>query len=213
MSPDRTGAGTPLAAVAWQVLESRDLHIAEPWLRLSVQRIRLPDGRTVDEFYRIALPDYAVVVATTDDGRFVMERSYKHGPGCAIVCLPAGVLHDGEDPLAGAQRELLEETGYAAPEWRSLGSFTVNGNYGCGRAHLYRATSARKVAEPDSGDLEEIHVELMTSDQVAAAGRAGEIGLLSSAAAIALATNPFFAEGFDPLGHPRPTSDGRHSAA
>ena len=88
---------------------------------------------------------------------------------------------------AAVQRELREETGCVAEEWRSLGRFTVNGNQGCGRAHLFAARGARLVAEPDSGDLEDMQIVLMNADQVLASVRDGRLPLLSSAAAVALA--------------------------
>ena len=88
-----------------------------PWIQLSVEQVRLPDGRVVDDYYRIKLPDYAMVFAQTTDGKIIMERLYKHGIGRVSLGLPAGLVHAGEDPLAGAQRELLEETGYEASEY------------------------------------------------------------------------------------------------
>jgi ADP-ribose pyrophosphatase len=172
------------------VLESRDLHVADPWFRLSVQRIQLPDGRVVDEYYRIAMPAYAVIVATTADGRFVMERGYKHGPQREVLCLPAGLLHEGERPLDGARRELLEETGYATDEWSFLGAYDAHGNYGCGRAEVFRAVNARVVAPADSGDLEDYRVELLTLEEIAAAIGRGDVALLSTIAALSLATHP-----------------------
>ena len=48
----------------------------------------------------------------TKDGKFVMERQYRHGAGEVGYELPCGVMESGESPLCGAQRELLEETGY-----------------------------------------------------------------------------------------------------
>ncbi len=161
--------------------------VADPWLRVSVERVELPDGRIVDEYYQIALPDYAVVVAFTRDDRVVVERAYKHGPRRVFLCLPAGVIAVGEEPLAAAQRELLEETGYRAERWRSLGAYTVNANYGCGRAHLFMARNAVQVATADSGDLEEMEIGLVTMDELLATLVRGEIEMLGTAAALALA--------------------------
>ena len=50
----------------------------------------------------------------------VMERQYRHAAGQYLWELPAGKLDPGEDPLAGAQRELEEETGYRAKKWKPL---------------------------------------------------------------------------------------------
>jgi ADP-ribose pyrophosphatase len=50
----------------------------------------------------------------------VIERQYRHAANQYLWELPAGKLDAGEDPLAGAQRELAEETGYAAKKWKPL---------------------------------------------------------------------------------------------
>ena len=50
----------------------------------------------------------------------VMERQYRHAANQYLWELPAGKLDPGETPLAGAQRELAEETGYRAKKWRPL---------------------------------------------------------------------------------------------
>jgi ADP-ribose pyrophosphatase len=53
----------------------------------------------------------------------VMERQYRHAAGRYLWELPAGKIEPGEDPLAGAQRELAEETGYRARNWSVLAQF------------------------------------------------------------------------------------------
>ncbi len=86
-----------------------------------------------DGFHHIVLPEYAVVVPVTTDGRFVMIREFKQGPGEVCLNAPAGGLNPGESPLDAARRELLEETGYAADDWHALGDFALDGSTGCGR--------------------------------------------------------------------------------
>ena len=54
------------------------------------------------------------------DPWIVMERQYRHAAGRFLWEVPAGKLDAGEDPLAGAQRELEEETGYRAKKWSEL---------------------------------------------------------------------------------------------
>jgi len=69
----------------------------------------------------------SVVILATDNSRknkkdpwIVMERQYRHAALRSMWELPAGKLEPGEDPLAGAQRELEEETGYRARKWSPL---------------------------------------------------------------------------------------------
>ncbi len=68
----------------------------------------------------------SVVILALDYGKnkkdpwVVVERQYRHAANQFLWELPAGKLDAGEDPLAGAQRELEEETGYRAKKWKPL---------------------------------------------------------------------------------------------
>lgn len=176
----------------WKVLKTREIFAADPWLKLSVHQVLLPNGNVIDDYYQIDFPEYVVIFARTETGEAIVLRSYKHGVRDICLVLPAGSIEKGEQPVEAAQRELLEETGYSADDWHSLGSFIVHGNYGCGRAHLFSAQGARKIANPNSGDLETMEVILMQPEEVLEAVRQGEVAGLGTVAAIALAMNPAF---------------------
>ena len=79
---------------AWETIESREVLSALPWLKVSVERVLLPDGRVVDDFYRVYMPDSVIVFARTPDGRVVVERAYRHGIGKVSLVLPTGGLAD-----------------------------------------------------------------------------------------------------------------------
>ncbi len=121
----------------WKVKSEDLVHDGSPWLKLFNQTVILPDGREIDDYYRLTLPDYTVVYALTEDHNVLTLRSYKHGLGEVTHALPGGIIEPSEGPLIAAQRELLEETGYEASNWQSLGSFTVNGNLGAGHGHYF----------------------------------------------------------------------------
>src|SRR5215471_3027417 len=112
----------------WKKLESSPVLSAPPWLEVYRERVELPNGHTLEDFYRVILPEFAVAVPLTKAGEMVMIRSYRHGAERVTLCAPAGLVNSGESPLQAAQRELFEETGYASPEWYDLGSFVVDGN-------------------------------------------------------------------------------------
>jgi ADP-ribose pyrophosphatase len=174
----------------WQVLDSREVFQAPPYIRVLRQRVRVSDGHVVDDYHQVKMTDFVMVVASTADGRILIERQYKHGIGCVTLVVPAGTVSPGEDPLAAAQRELLEETGYAGEDWRPVGSFVTHANYGCSKAYLFTAQQARAVAAPKSGDLEEMEILLLRPEELYEAIRAGHMRSLSAAAAITLATHP-----------------------
>lgn len=174
----------------WEILQKREIFAAEPWLKLSVHQVRLPNGQVIDDYYQIELTEYVVIFAQTETGDAIALRSYKHGVRDVCMVLPAGAMEAGEQPVDSAKRELLEETGYSADVWNPLGSFVVHGNYGCGKAHIFAAKQARKTAEPDSGDLETMEVVLMQPSDILQAVRKGEVAGLGTVAAIGLALNP-----------------------
>lgn len=175
------------ASEHWEVIASREVYAAPPWIRVLQERVKLPDGRIVDDYHRLELPDFVIVYPQTPDGEVVVERQYKHGPAHMVLTLPAGAVDSGEAPLAAAQRELLEETGYCAPEWHALGSYTALGNYGGGCAHIFLARGCVKTAEPDSGDLEHTTVLSFSGDELMRLTLSGRIDLIGNVAAVMLA--------------------------
>ena len=82
--------------------------------------VRLPDGKEASREYVIH-PGAVMVVAELPDGRLVLERQFRYPVQAVMVEFPAGKLDPGEDSLACAQRELLEETGYTARQWARAG--------------------------------------------------------------------------------------------
>ena len=82
--------------------------------------VRLPDGKEATREYVIH-PGAVMVVAELPDGRLVLERQFRYPVQAVMVEFPAGKLDPGEDSLACARRELLEETGYTARQWARAG--------------------------------------------------------------------------------------------
>ncbi|HBQ98609.1 MAG TPA: NUDIX hydrolase [Cyanobacteria bacterium UBA11691] len=173
----------------WETIESKGVFSASPWIELFVEKVKLPDGTVIDDYHQIQLGNHVAIVAQTDEGKILMERQYKHGVGKVSLILPGGLIEGEEQPLEAAKRELLEETGYATEQWENLGNFVANANYGCGKIHLFVARNIKQVAEPDSGDLEEMQLVLMPPDELVAAIRQGELMVMGAVMAIALATN------------------------
>ena len=178
----------------WEVIARRPILEAKPWMEVSVLEVRLPNGKVVDDFHQITLQDYVIIYAETPEGTVLAERQYKQGVGRVNLTLPSGGMLEGEAPLATAQRELLEETGYAGGTWQKIGAFVIHGNYGCGTAHVFKVKGVQLVAEPDSGDLEEMEILLKTPEELFQAVLSGEVALLGSATAVALATNPLLTD-------------------
>lgn len=88
-------------------------------LQVHADRVSLPDGKLAIREY-ITHPGAVVIIPLLDNGELVLERQHRYPLHRDFYELPAGKIDPGEDPLACAQRELLEETGYTAASWRYL---------------------------------------------------------------------------------------------
>ena len=94
-----------------------------PIVTLRTDRVQMPDHEVADRQV-VEHPGAVVIVALDEAGQVLMIRQYRHPVAHVLWELPAG-LRDvrGEPPRATAERELLEETGYRARDWRILVDF------------------------------------------------------------------------------------------
>lgn len=149
----------------WKILESEYL-IKRPWLTARKDKVQLSDGRINDEYYVLEYPDWVNVIAVTTDGQIIMEQQYRHGMGILSTELPCGVAEKGEDPLAAAQRELLEETGYGKGKWTKLMTIAPNPGSMNNLTHCYLAVGVEKIATPSLDETEELRVMLKSREEV-----------------------------------------------
>ena len=89
------------------------------FLHMYQDKIIMPDGKLSVREY-VTHPGGVVIIPLLDNGNLVLERQYRYPLHQDFYELPAGKIEHNEDPLASAKRELLEETGYIASEWRYI---------------------------------------------------------------------------------------------
>ena len=110
---------------------------------------------------------------------------YKHGVGKVNLGLPAGYIEPGEDPAETAKRELAEEVGLRSDHWESLGAYTVDGNRGVGRCHVFLARDCHAAeSQPSSDDLEEARETWLTLDEWSTHLRKGDVTTLGAAVSV-----------------------------
>ncbi len=108
-----------------------------------------PEGKTAHFIVNDA-PDWAIVIAEDGDD-FLMVKQWRHGENALSVEFPGGVVDNGETPEQAARRELLEETGFLASEFISLGSMNPNPALFRNHVHFF---CARGLSKKDSQHLD-----------------------------------------------------------
>ena len=148
---DRPGQ-VPLRDVAegWPVVSSTE-QVHGPIVTVRSDLVRMPDGDVVPRQV-VQHPGAVAVVALDEAGQVLLIRQYRHPVGRLLWEVPAGLRDVAGEPLhATAARELLEETGYAAADWRVLADFYSSPGISTERIRVFLARELRLVPEEDTG--------------------------------------------------------------
>lgn len=170
----------------WKTISRRVVLEQPPFLTVENHEVELPDGRVIPDWSWVITPDFVNVVAITDQNKFLCFRQMKYGIEGTSLAPVGGFMEPNETPLAAAQRELREETGYEAPEWIDLGHFRVDPNRGAGTGYLWLARGAYQVTESSADDLEEQTLLLLDQSEVEKALAEGEFKVMAWTANLAL---------------------------
>jgi uncharacterized protein len=163
-------------------LAESELLAGSPWRAILRDRLRDGDGRETGYSY-LAVPRAVFVVAVTSQDELLLVRQYRHPVRDWTIEVPAGSLHDGETPLDAARRELAEEAGGTAREWRHLTTFYSSSAHISLRSDAFLATGVEVgTAAPDQDE----EVELVRMPLAEALGRARAGGFAEGQTALAI---------------------------
>jgi ADP-ribose diphosphatase len=135
---------------------SRETHDGEQ-VTVRIDEFRYPDGETAER--EIVAHPGAVAVIAHDDRHFFMVRQPREAVGEeSLLELPAGKLdEEGESPIDCAKRELVEEVGIEAEQWRELKVIYSSPGFTDEKVHIFVAAELTKVdAQPGEGERIEI---------------------------------------------------------
>ncbi len=151
----------------WKVL-SREYLAKKLWYTVRVDRVELPNGTVIPEYWVSEYPPWVNVVALTERDEVVLIRQYRHGIGGVHWEIPAGST-DPEDTSMeeAARRELQEETGYVGGRWSLLATLSANPALQNNLTYTFLAEGVTPgAASPE--ESEEITVHLKTLAEVEA---------------------------------------------
>jgi 8-oxo-dGTP pyrophosphatase MutT (NUDIX family) len=169
-------------ASPWQRLSRRKIY-DNPWITVWHDDVIRPDGEP--GIYGVVHYEHQAVGVVPIDAeyRVVLVRQYRYTMEAYSWEIPEGGSPWGEDPLEGARRELREETGYEATEWRQLGRLDLSNSISDETAVLYVATGlAAGEARPDG--TEDLRMQHVAFDEVLAMTLDGRITDAMTVAAI-----------------------------
>ncbi len=134
------------------------------------------DAKTGFEIHRSVVrhAGSAVMMAVDEKKRVLLVRQYRLPAEKQLWELPAGRLDPGEKPLQAAKRELIEETGYRARNWKKMASFYASPGYVQERMTLFLATALTE-GEATPMDDERIETRWFTRKELSEMIRRGKI--------------------------------------
>jgi len=116
------------------------------------------------DFYVLDAPEWINIIAITADGEVILVEQYRYGIEQPTLEIPGGMVDEGEEPLEGAKREMLEETGYRSDKWRSLGKVSSNPAIMTNFTHMYLAEECVFEGADNPDTHERINVHTMPVD-------------------------------------------------
>ena len=142
-------------------------------IRVTRDRVQLENGH---ESIREVVHHHggAAVAALNEKGEIYLVRQYRYALDRELIEIPAGKLEKGEDPFAAARRELGEEAGLSAGEYRDLGPIIPTCGYCSEIIWMYAAKDLRPVGQHLEDD-EFLSVFTLPLDEAARMALSGEI--------------------------------------
>ena len=156
-----------------KILEERLFYKGRKF-NFEVTKLQLPN-QAIGSWECIRHPGGALAVPVTNDGKLVLLRQYRFAIQGRLLEFPAGTIEPQEDPAETIKREIEEETGYRAHEWKSLGKFALAPGYSDEFIYAFLAKNLEKLEIPPDQDIDEdMEVVLMTPEELEQAILAGE---------------------------------------
>ncbi len=159
----------------WVKLDSEYI-IKRPWLTARRDKIQMPNGKVIPEYYVLEYPTWINIIALTKDGKMIMIKQYRYALGIDKYELCAGTMDDTDkSPLDTAKRELLEETGYDNGNWSEFMVLSPNPTSMTNLCYTFLATDLEKTGDQKLDDTEDLTYHLMDEEEVYRLLQDGEI--------------------------------------
>jgi len=147
----------------WKKITSKKV-FEDRWFKARADACQFPDGRIIDPYYVVELPNWANAVVVTPNNEIVLVKQYRYPVDAVTLELPGGVINEGEDPMLAALRETQEETGYSSDQIQLICKTAPNPAINDNIAFFYLIENAVPTAHTNPDFFEDIEVVLYSKN-------------------------------------------------
>ena len=144
----------------WKQLD-REYIIDNRWVKLAKDKVQLPNGTCLDDFYVFEKKSVSLIVAVDEENKVLIKSEYRYPVDEVLYELPGGVIEDGDSALDAAKRELLEETGYSSDDWTKLLSGYDYPTKDTNVVNIFLARNIKKTGEQNLEATEDIEFKFV----------------------------------------------------
>jgi len=150
-----------MANEKWKLLKRKKVFKSK-FINLYEDRVKLPNGRIINDYTVVELPSYVEIVATDNRNRLIVTEQYRYGVGKKQLELPAGFKEPNESPIEAAKRELEEETGFKNGKFKYIGTVNEYGSKATHKVYIVRAINLKTIENQKLEKTEIIDVKLVS---------------------------------------------------
>lgn len=156
-----------LRDLRWKTLSSKYIY-DDRWFRARADSCQFPDGRILEPYYVVELPDWCNVILVTKEERVILVRQYRYPIDQTTYELPGGVIERNEDPKQAAKREMEEETGYTSDDIEFLMKLSPNPAVNTNTAYFYLVQNAVPTISTNPDLFEDIDIVSFSKEEIIA---------------------------------------------
>lgn len=149
----------------WSVKRSRMI-LKNRWIKVRADECTTSDGTVISPYYVLEYPDWVHMVVINNNNQVLIVEQYRHGAGEVCFELPVGTLEkEDKNPLEGAKRELIEETGYTG-NFSLVGQTSPNPATHSNSIYTFLVQNPVKLCQPRDDCKEIINYRFIDIEQV-----------------------------------------------
>ncbi|MDE3253139.1 MAG: NUDIX hydrolase [Bacteroidota bacterium] len=153
--------------LTWKKLSSSYV-FNDRWFKARADSCQFPDGRIIEPYYIVEVPDWCNTVVITEDEKMILVRQYRYPVNQTTLELPGGIMEKGETPLSAAKREMEEETGYTSQDIQFLMKLAPNPALHDNTAYFFLARNAVPTVSKNLDPYEDLDILFFTKQEVLA---------------------------------------------